>query len=221
VRGPSEVSGAFSLVLPQGYCPFGRGRGPQTVLPYGHTLSLGMEILQKLPRRGPGQLCINCSTRPADTNDHVPPRSWFPSSLPNLQRVKVPCCTPCDTTFAAAERAFVRFLAMGIGTEVPLFKEVAERVVRSFTPAAGAEKGNEAERIAQAEAIARRLVFVPWRPGAPVVHFRTPEGVLVPATLVMSIDGVGLIRVGGPLSKQVRVSNGAGAEAANETKFHR
>lgn len=79
------------------------------------------------------QLCVLCGRRDADTRDHVPPRSIFPSPRPpNL--ITVPACRECNVGHSEADELFAVFLSLHLGRDQPvtasLFNERALRSTR-------------------------------------------------------------------------------------------
>jgi hypothetical protein len=135
----------------------------------------------KKPRPEAGQVCVQCTKRQADTADHSPPASWFPDNLQHLQRITVPCCSPCNKRLEKAEREFLLVVGMAIPPEDPVFKDVSERLQRSFHAPAGKSRADSIARWKRALEIKARLRFLRPPPGGFTVPARTPAGLLVPA----------------------------------------
>ena len=58
--------------------------------------------------------CVYCGGRPGDTQDHVPPRGFFPRKCPNdVQLLTVPCCEPCRVSDQKTD-TFVRDVLAGL-----------------------------------------------------------------------------------------------------------
>jgi len=41
------------------------------------------------------EICVYCGRHEGTTRDHVPPRCFFPTPMPNINRITVPCCDGC------------------------------------------------------------------------------------------------------------------------------
>jgi hypothetical protein len=41
------------------------------------------------------EMCVYCDREPGTTRDHVPPRCFFPTPMPPINRITVPCCETC------------------------------------------------------------------------------------------------------------------------------
>lgn len=55
------------------------------------------------------RICYNCG-KPADSKDHLPPKSFFPKPVP-LDLITMPCCSQCNNGFSLLDEKFRIFAA--------------------------------------------------------------------------------------------------------------
>ena len=73
--------------------------------------------------------CVLCSIRPANTVEHVPPRSFFEPPRPNL--ITVPACRECNHGSHLDDEYLLAFLvSLDIPGASPILDRVRERVTR-------------------------------------------------------------------------------------------
>lgn len=107
------------------------------------TTSRGVEVARR--RRG---TCVYC-LREVDTltKDHVPPRSWYPTTTPpELQRWTVLACRDCNLELGRLEADLLLRFALCLDPRQAAASGVAESVFRAIDAAAATDERDRAAR---------------------------------------------------------------------------
>lgn len=79
-----------------------------------------------------GARCVYCTTAPANTVDHIPPKSLFSKDNRNAL-IRVPSCRECNGSFAKDDEYFQQMLAMREEVvDIPDAKDGRERMFRAM-----------------------------------------------------------------------------------------
>ena len=106
--------------------------------------------------------CVHCLRQSdAITEDHVPPRSWYPDTTPqNVQRWKVPACPKCNKYLGQLEKDLLVRLALCIDPHSDAASGIGTLALRSL--GIGAGELPEQERAHREKLRARvRAEFIP------------------------------------------------------------
>ena len=77
--------------------------------------------------------CYACLIADADTKDHIPPQSFFPTPRPN-NLITVPCCEKCNNG-NSQEDDYVRFILTSLLDRSPAGEKIwEEKIVRGYMP---------------------------------------------------------------------------------------
>lgn len=134
--------------------------------------------------------CIFCLTRPATENEHVLPKSWYPSTTPaTVQFLTVPVCGICADEFEAAERAFKNRILFGLSPSNPDAASAIEAFQRSWQANKAPSPNEAVRRAATLLKISREIRFVVRAPDSPAplrleIPISTPAGLHIKATPV-------------------------------------
>ena len=80
------------------------------------------------------QMCIYCGARRAETRDHVPPKSFFPTPRP-ANMITVPCCGACNETYGRDDEKVRNILTSLATTErhPAILNQIGTKRDRSLT----------------------------------------------------------------------------------------
>src|SRR5438094_213828 len=86
----------------------------------------------------PTRWCVYCRLERATDNEHVFPRSWYPTSTPGeLTYLTVPSCRPCNERWKKIEERLGETLIALCDAEHPDAAGIFERVTRSWDASRG------------------------------------------------------------------------------------
>ena len=81
---------------------------------------------------------MHCDSSPADTKDHLIPRSWYPDSTPpNLTKWTFPSCNRCNNEFSRVEDELLFVFGMCMEPEDARAAGIPDRVLRAIDSDAG------------------------------------------------------------------------------------
>jgi len=104
------------------------------------------------------KVCVYCQENPANVDEHVFPRSWYPATTPmTMEKWQVPACRSCNGGFSANEQYALSRLILTIDPDSPAASGVIEGVLRSFNSNAGKSKKDKAARERARKSLDRTL----------------------------------------------------------------
>jgi hypothetical protein len=133
--------------------------------------------------------CTYCSDPIGNESEHVFPASWYPDSTPpEVQRLTVPSCKPCNTRWKKVEEGVAQELLLVVD---PTRSEIAgahERLSRAWLTQGAKNERDRKHRHGKAQKILKTMAWVPTVQGRPRVTVRMPSGIVVPRAPARSIE---------------------------------
>ena len=107
----------------------------------------------------PGR-CVHCRAKVKHlTWDHVFPQGWYPeNTLPNLEKWKVPACSPCNWKYGRIEEELGIRIALCLERDAPNAKGICEKALRAIDPSHGRNPTDRAKRRKKREKILRSVL---------------------------------------------------------------
>jgi len=145
--------------------------------------------------------CVFCQSRAATEDEHVFPKSWYPTTTPlTVQRLTVPVCGICADDFEKAERAFALPIIMGLDSDHPDMAGVAHGFGRSWQFESAANAKDAKHRADRLRRMWREVQFVvppgdDPEPNRPKVCARTLAGLHVTASPAFPLERKAEMRI--------------------------
>ena len=118
-----------------------------------------MRGVAEMPRINRCIHCLNEFPVVEMNDDHVFPKSWYPSSTDhNLERWVVPSCIPCNQTHGRNEEDLLIRLSLCVGSNDPSCAGISERGLRAINPSFARNNRDRTHRLGKLQKIMREIL---------------------------------------------------------------
>jgi len=114
-----------------------------------------------MTKRPPSARCVHCIRFFEKLSwDHVFPKSWYPdTTLPNLEKWKIPSCKPCNSEYGRLEDDLMIRIGLCLDPNDPKSLGIPQKAIRAISPQFAKDENDKLLRNAKRRQILGQASF--------------------------------------------------------------